>query len=94
MPDAMSPDPEVVALRAVLPRAINFRFLPPKHVNHPIWGEIALDILAALHAAGYRVVAAESDTQFRDRMLGTVFAPTEEERQHDVGPLDEDTTEE
>jgi hypothetical protein len=41
---------DVERLSRALPRAINFRFLPPRPVNDPIWREIANDLAAALRA--------------------------------------------
>jgi hypothetical protein len=38
------------AIRTALPHAVNFRFLPPRTVDDPVWDEIA-DELALAAAA-------------------------------------------
>jgi len=50
-PDEEYPDTLRETLRMALPRAINFRFLPPRIVSDAIWGEVADELVAALDAA-------------------------------------------
>ena len=96
MPDAMSPDPEVVALAEALRVG-----LPPKRVEdyrpEEFYADYATAVIGKLHAAGYRVVAAENegrepthheigsdpDCEWCARFLELTAAPTEEERQHE-----------
>lgn len=56
MPDAMSPDPEVEALAEAVNEVLGFHML-----GRDDGAKYAPHLLAALHAAGYRVVAAEPD---------------------------------
>jgi len=48
--DEEYPDTLRETLRMALPRAINFRFLPPRIVSDAIWGEVADELVAALDA--------------------------------------------
>lgn len=47
------------ALAAALPGAVNFHFLPPRVVQHPIWDEVATTLSAALAGAGLSIVSTE-----------------------------------
>ena len=58
--------PAITALVAVLPHAINFRFLPARAVADPIWSEVAREVLEGLEKAGL-VVLTQADLD--ERML-------------------------
>jgi hypothetical protein len=66
---------DVERLARALPAAINFRFLPPRVVEDPIWTEVATDVAAALREPrrSPRIVEVEG----RDGTQHRVYDPTD-----------------